>query len=1043
MIRWIIWSSMKYRLAVLAVAIALLGLGVDQLRYSPIEALPDFGPVRVELQTEALGLSPEEVEQLITNPMEQEFFNGMPWLHKIRSSSILGLSSVEMIFEPGANQVRARQVVQERLTMTPALPQVSKPPFVIQPTATTGRFMIIRLSSKELSLIELSVLARWKIRQRLLVVPGVSNVAIWGLRDRQLQVLVDPVRLQKNGVKLNDILRTAGNAMWSSPLTFVEASTPGTGGFIDTAHQRIAINHTQPIKTAQQLAQVPVEGADKLLTLGQVTDVVEMHQPLIGDAIAQGVPTVMLVVERFPRTSVAEVTREVERALDIMRPGLSGVDIDSKIFRAASYVESAYENLVGSLAIGIVLLVLLIGALFYDWRAAFTSVVTIALSFCAAWLVLLAFGATLNMMIIAGLVLAVAIVIDDSIVDVANIRQRLRQRRADGGSISAVDTIVAASLEMRVPILTALSIVIVLVVPVFTLGGVSGDFIRPLVLAYLAAVIVSMAVALTVAPALAFALLSRESLRYSESSLAQWLGRRYEALLRSVVERPALLLGAAAAVILGGCVTLPLLGRSTLAPTLVDRNIVVRMQSGPGTSLPAMRTLVIEASKEVQSIPGVAGVGAIIGRASTSDVVSNVDSAELLISVAKGANYDVTVAAIKAKIGGVAGLTSEVSTYPNLRIRELSADTEDDLVVRVYGRNYEVLLEKAATVAKSISEVSGVRSPKVIPPRVEPTIEVEVDIAKAAAKGVKPGDVRRAAATILSGVTAGTMFEEQKLFDVVVWGTPGARDSVTSISNVLVDAPGESQVRLGDVADVRIRPNSSRIKHDAVSRYVDVIAKVEGRGHAAVSREVKDRLKQISFPAEHHLEVLGEAAEREAARHKVLAFAIGALIAVYFLLQASFSSWRLASMFILLLALPLAGAALAAAIYYPSISVLSLLGGLAVVAVAVRGGIVLITGYQRLEQEGETFGLDLVLRGSRQRFGAIVLSTSAAALALVPLAVYGTVSGLEIVAPLATVILGGLLASALLNLFVLPAAYLRFALAAKRDVADRPVLQAA
>ena len=1031
---------------IIAVAAGLLAAGTVQLRDTTLEVLPDFGPVRVEVQTEALGLSPEEVENLITNPMENEFFNGIPWLAKLRSDSAPGVSAIEMIFEPGTDPVRARQVVQERLTMVPALPQVSKPPFVIQPTATTGRLMLIGLSSKELSLIDLSVLARWKIRQRLLSVPGVSNVSIWGFRDRQLQVLIDPHRLSKRGVSVDEVIRTAANAMWSSPLTYVEASTPGTGGFIDTANQRISVNHTQPIKTAKELAQVMIQGSDspRKRSLGQVAEIVETHQPLIGDAIVGGALGVMLVVERFPGASISRTTRDVERALDAMRPGLTGVEIDTTVYRAASFVESARANLAGSLAIGLVLLVLAIGAFLYNWRTALISIATIALSLGAAWLVLWAAGATLNLLIVAGLVMALAVIVDDSIVDVDAIRRRLAQRRAERGSTAAIDTIVAASLEIRGPLLWALAIVIASVVPVLVLGEVSGAFLRPLAFTYALAVLVSMVVALTATPALAVALLGRDSLPHAESPLAQWLGRGYAALLGACVRRPAWPLGAAAVVILGGLAVLPLLGGSSLAPALKDRDLVVRLKGAPGTSLPAMTRITGAMGKELASIPGIRGVGAHIGRASASDLVTDVNSAELWVSIDHTADYDGAVAAIGAAVHGYPGLRAEISAYPNLRIRELTAGPADELLVRVYGGKYDVLAAKAETVAKSIAQVAGVARPQVRLPVVEPTVEIEVVLSKAAARGVKPGDVRRAAATMLAGITAGNLFEEQKIFDVVVWADPDKRENLASIRNMLVETPdNDRQVRLGDVADVRVRPNPSVIKRDAVSRYIDVAAKVQGRSLAAVTSDVEARLAKIAFPIEHHVEVLGDTAERQSAQHRLLGYSIAAAIAVFFLLQACFASWRLAWLFLCLLALPLAGAALAAAMLGDAVSVLSLMGGLAVLAVAVRGGILQMSHYRRLEEAGAAFGPDLVLRGSRERFGAIATSTVASALALAPLLAYGVVAGLEIVTPLAAVVVGGLLGAAALNLFVVPALYLRFAprldaLSGRGDAAPLP-----
>jgi len=1025
--RWIVESSIKSRLLVIALAAGLLTLGVVQFGDTPIEALPDFGPVRVEVQTEAIGLSPEEVENLITNPLEQEFFNGIPWLHKLRSDSLSGLASIELVFEPGTHPIRARQVVQERLTMVPALPQVSQRPIVINPVATTGRLMFIGLSSKTASLIDVSVVARWKIRQRLLSVPGVSNVTMWGVRDRQLQVLVDMERLRRNDVPLQSIIRTAGNAMWSSPLTYVEASTPGIGGFIDTANQRIEIQHIQPIKGAKELGRVTIEGQERrAVTLGQVADVVENHQPLIGDAIIKDKPGVLLVVERSPEASILQVTKAVEEALDAMRPGLPGIEIDTTIFRAASFINLARENLAGALGAGVALLALLLLVYLQSWRAAFIGAAAIAVSLAAAWVVLLALGHTVNMMIVAGLVMALAVLVDDGIVDIENIKRRLRQRGA--GSDSALDTIVAASVEVRGPILTALAIVIVSIAPVLVLWELSGALVRPIVFSYALAVAVSMVVALTLTPAVAVMLLSRERPGSAEPLLSAGLASGYLALLGGLVRRPLALVVVAALITLGGLAAVSKLGGARLAPALQDRELLVRLEGTPGASLPAMTRIAAAASKELRSLPGVRNVGGHIGRASNSDKVISVDGADLWVSVDSRADYAATVGAIQRMFGeGYPGLRAIVTTYPEMRIREVTEGTDQDLVVRVYGRKYDVLRERAGQVAKAISDVAGVVDAQVRLPAVEPTVEVEVLVDKASAHGLKPGEVRRAAATMISGITAGTLFEEQKIFDVVVWGKPEKRGSLTDVRQLLVDTPKGSQVRLEEVADVSIRPNPSVIKHDAVARYVDVTANVRGRSVDAVTGDVRAKLQGMTFPIEHHVEVLGEAVERRTTQRYLLTYAVCGLIAVFFLLQACFSSWRLATLVFILLPVPLAGAALAASLLPAAPSILSLLGGLAVLAVAARGGILLIRHYQRLQrEEGEAFGPDLVLRGARQRFGASLLGTLAAVVVLLPLLVYGSVSGLEIVSPLAALVLGGLLVAALVNLFVLPALYLRF-----------------
>ncbi|MFL6188994.1 MAG: efflux RND transporter permease subunit [Actinomycetes bacterium] len=1027
MIRWIVGTSLRSRLPLTAVAVALIAVGIVRLGSFPVEALPEFMPTRVEVQTEAIGLSAEEVENLITNPMEQEFFNGMPWLDKIRSDSIPGLSSVEMIFEPGTDPMRARQVVQERLTMTPALPEVSKPPFVIQHVSSTSRLMMIGISSRELSLIDLSVLAHWTIRPRLLAVPGVANVSIWGLRDRQLQVRVDPQRLQRHGVTLDQIIATTGHALWASRLTFLEASTPGTGGFVDTANQRIEIQHTSPVKTAKDLAQVAVEGdLRRPLRLGDVAQVVEDHQPLVGDAMDEGAPGLMLVVERFPGTSVVDVTHEIEGTLDAMRPGLAGVDIDTTVFRPATFIETALGNLSKRLALGLLLLALVLGAVLVGWRAALLCAAAILSSLAVAVLVLSLLGVSLNLIIVAGLVMALAIVIDDAVIDADGIRRRLRRDGPDGQREPASAAILASAVALRGPLMVATVIAVLSVLPVLVVGQVTGSFLRPLALSYALAILASMLVALTVTPALSLALSSGAAPGRLKSTPLRWLEARYTALLARLFHRPAPLYAAVALLLVAAVAVLPLLGGRPLVPTLQDRDLLIHWQAAPGTSLTEMNRITARATRELRTIPGVRDVGVHVGRASTSDMVVGVSEGDFWISIDPRADYDATATAVTRVAGAYPGLRPEVLTYPDQRLRQVAATgTQAPLVVRVYGNDYRVLGAKAQEIAQLIAGVDGVSGPSVKLPAQEPAVEVEVAVTKAASHGIKPGDIRRAAAHVLSGTIAGTLFEQQKVFDVVVWGVPAKRDSLTDIHQLLIDTPSGRQVRLDDVADVRIRPNPMDIKHDAVSRYVDVVADVRGRSLGSVTREVQGLLRQVTFPLEHHSEILGDFAQQQRDRRRTLSWFLAAAIATFFLLQACFASWRLASLLFVLLPVAMAGGVLAAALAGDAMSTVALMGLLAVLALAVRGGILQLRHYRDLELEG---GVDaaVVVLGARQRFGPTVTAALATALALGPLLVLGGSAGLEIARPLAMVILGGLATTMLVNLFVLPILYLRF-----------------
>ncbi len=528
MMRWIVGSSLKFRRLIVAVAAALLVFGVLQLDQMRRDVLPEFSRTTVEVQTEALGLSAEEVEQLITVPLEQDLLNGIAFLEEIESASIPGLSSVVMTFEPGTSVLDARQVVAERLTQAVAaagLPQVAKPPQMIQPVSSTGRVAMVKLSSEELTPTETSLLARWKIAPRLLGVEGVANVSIWGFRDRQLQVLVDPEELSSMDVTLNQVIRTAGNALEVSPLSFLEASSPGVGGFIDTLNERIHIFHEQAISTPRELEQVPIEDVEgnapiaggSTLTLGDVSDVVEDHQPLIGDAQCGGAQCVLLVIEKFPDANTPEVTAGIDEALGAMAPGLNGLQMDTSLYRPAEFIDASFENTGWALLIAGILVLLVLGAFFFDWRSALISAVSIVMSLGAAWLVLYFTDTTVNTMVLAGLVMALVVVIDDAIADLSNVALRLREGREDGGGAPAWEFILDASLEMRRTLLYATLIVAAALLPAFFLEGDAGAFLPPIATTYLLAVGASMLVALTVTPAMAMMLLRTSSLRAEPS----------------------------------------------------------------------------------------------------------------------------------------------------------------------------------------------------------------------------------------------------------------------------------------------------------------------------------------------------------------------------------------------------------------------------------------------------------------------------------------------------------------------------------------------
>ena len=1041
MISSIVRSSLKFQFLVLTIALTLVAFGVTQFRGMPVDVLPEFSPPYVEIQTEALGLSAEEVEQMITVPMEQDLLAGVAWLDVIRSESVPGLSSILVYFEPGTDLYRARQMVAERLSQAAvAIPNVSQPPTMIQPLSSQSRFMIVSLSSEELSLIELSVLARWTITPQLMGVPGVAHVAIWGNRDRQLQILVDPAELHEQGVALDTVVETAGNSLWVSSLSFLEASSPGTGGFIDTPNQRLNVWHVLPISSPEELAQVPVVDSEGL-RLQDVSNVVEDHPLLIGDAVVNESPNLLLVIEKLPGMNTLDVTRGIEEELAAMQPGMPGVKFDATLFRPATFIEMAIANLSRTLVVSALLVILVLGIFLYGWRTALISIAAVVMSLFAALFVLYLRGATLNAMVLAGLAVALGIVIDDAVVDIQRIMQRLRENRQQGGLKSAATIILETAGETRGALFFATLITLLTVVPVFFMQGVSGSLFQPLALTYVLAVIGSMVVALTVTPAMSMILLSRTDLEIKPSPVASRLQTGYERNLSRTVKSPALANIAIVVLIVAAIVAIPFLRQGQTIPTFQEPYLSVKFEGAPGTSHPEMTRIVTRASEELRSIPGVSNVGAHVGRAIFGDQTVNVNSAELWVSIDPKANYEATVTAVEDVVNGYAGLRREVRTYVQQTLTNQQPTATTDITVRLYGEDHATLQAEAAKLRDAIAKVNGAADPRVIRTAEEPSLEIEVDLASAQKYGVRPGDVRRAAAILVSGIHVGSIFEEQKIFDVVVWSQPELRQNVSDIENLLIDIPSGEQIRLGEVADVRMVSSPTVIRREAVSPYLDIVFNAEGRSVAAVAADADKAVKGFAFPLEYHAEVLNNDAQQRGALQGVLVAGIVAILGIYLLLQASFRSWKLALAAFITLPAALAGGVMADLLGNGGMISLGLVAGcVAVAGITLRNSIMLFSHYQHLEEKsGEEFGPELVMRGSRERLSAILMTALATGLAFLPFVLFGNIAGHEIIRPIAIVVIGGLVTSTWLNLFAMPALYLRFGASREADLVLQPM----
>jgi len=1033
MFRWIVGKSLKFRYLVLAIAVGLMYFGIKQIQKMPVDVFPEFAPPMVEIQTISLGLSAEEVESLVTVPLEN-VLAGVPGMDVMRSKSVPDLSAIKMYFKPGTDLFLARQMVNERIiTVAPTLPSWASPPVMLPPLSATSRMMKIGISSKTRSVIDLSMITYWTIQQRIKRVPGVANVAIWGERLQMLNVNVVPELMRKYKVTLNEVMEATADALDVGLFQFSEGHHIGSGGWIDTPNQRLQVRHTPPVVqkydqvTTEALANVPLAVRNgKQLLLKDVAEVVIDHQPMVGEGIVNDGIGLMCIVEKFPWGNTLQVTKAVEEAIDALRPGLPDVDIDTAIFRPATFIEMAIHNLTNALYIAAVLVILILFAFLFEWRTALISCTAIPLSLMTAMMVLYLRDTTINTMVLAGLVIALGAVVDDSIVDVENIVRRIRQHRKEGRKVPMARVILEASYEVRHAIIFSTFIEVGALLPVFVMEGLSGAFFKPLAVSYSIAIVASTCVALTVTPALSFLLLRNVPLEHRESPLTKWLQRTYQALLAKIVKKPVTAYATVGVFALAGILIWPRLGQSLL-PDFKERDFLMHWLTKPGTSWPEMQRICIQSANELLSIPGVLNLGSHIGQALIMDEVVGMYFAEHWVSVSPKVDYDKTLAKIHEVVDGYPGIFRDVQTYLKERIREVLTGTSDAIVVRIFGRDLDILTQKATEVRDALSKIDGIIDLHMSFQEKIPQIEVKVDLVKAHKYGLKPGDVRRAATTQVALEEAGDIHIANRTYDVNVWSIPAARRSLTDIKNLLIDTPGGGHVRLEEVADVRVAPTPNVVNREHLARRMDVDANVRGRPLGAVYEDVKAALAKIEFPREYYPVLLGEYTERLAVQQKMRITALIAMIAIFFFLQISFKSARLAAISFVLLPTALVGGVLAAWLGDGIISLGSIVGFLTILGIAARNGILMINHFQHLEEfEGEKFGPGLVLRGARERLAPILMTASTTGLALIPLVIAGAIPGNEIEHPMAIVILGGLITSTLLNLFVVPSLYLKF-----------------
>lgn len=1034
MLQAIVRFALRHRFVVLALAVALLGYAVYGLvAHARYDVFPEFAPPEVDVRTRAPGLSPEQVEVLVTRPVEYALV-GVKGIASLRSTSIQGLSLVTVVFDPSTDVFRARQLVGERLAgLGGTLPATAEAPLMMPLTSSTSVVLVLGLTSKTRSLMAQRTLADWTVRPRLLAVPGVAKVATFGEGEREIRIAFRPERLVAHHLALEDLEAAARRA------TAVKGA-----GVIVTANQRLVVRVEGPAPTAEDVAGTVVAWeAGRALTLGDVAEVKAAPAVPIGAAAIGGEPGMMIVVSAQYGANTVDVTRGIEAALAELAPTLQAAEVTlhPDLFRPADFIETAVGNLERSLWVGAVLVVLVLLLFLFDLRTAAISLTAIPLSLLTAVVVLGRLGYSLDTLTLGGLAIAIGEVVDDAVIDVENILRRLRENRASTAPRPPLRVVFDASLEVRSAVIYATFAVILVFVPILALPGVAGRLFSPLGIAYVSAILASLVVALTVTPALAFVLLARRRrLPEREPPVMRWVKAGYVRILGGVERHPAPIVGAVLLVTAGGFALVPSL-RTAFIPRLHENHYIVHMATLPGTSLETSLRLGGRVARELSALPFVRRVAQRAGRADEADDVlgSHESEIDVDLSLGGGLTPEAALARIRQVLARFPAANFSVNGFLEERIDETVSGEVSAVVADVYGDDLGAIAGEAGRVAALLRGIDGARDVSVVSPPGAPQVVVRLRPEALRRWGLAPADVLGAASTAYEGAVVGQVHPGDRLFDVVLVLDDAVRTRPEAVRELPIRNRGGSWVRLGQVADVYQAAGRYSILHRGARRVQTVTANVAGRSAASLVAEAKRRLAERGpLPKGVYVEWTGAAKEQAAFQQSLLVNAALAGLGIVLLLALVLRSGK--NLLLVLLDLPFAlvGGLAAARLTGGVLSIGALVGFVTVFGITLRNAIMLVSHFEHLVAvEGESWGPAAALRGASERVVPILMTALVTALGLLPLALGRAAAGRELEGPMAIVILGGLVTSTALNLLVLPTLALRFGrFAPEGDVLD-------
>ncbi len=1023
--RTIVEFCLRFRWVVLFAALGLTLLGLLAVIHAPYDVFPEFGQPTITVVTNAAGLAPRQIEALVTTPVE-DAVNGIPGLSTLRSQSMEGLSVVTAVFHGSTNVYLDQQLVSQRLgPLGATLPSGAKP--VIAPLqSSTGVALSIGLTAPRLSRMQLTEIARWTIRPALLAVPGVSKVVIFGARPEQLQVQFNPSRLIALHTGLNQ-LTTAAAA----------ASAVRGAGVIDTPNQQLFLmSHGQATTPAALAGSLFLRRDHLSVTLGEVARVVEGSPPPIGSARVGTKPGLVLVVGSQYGANTLKATRGLDHALATLAPLLKrdGIIVQPNGLRPASFIDAALRDVLKSLGAGGVLIFVVLYLALRNWRTAVISFAAIPLSLLAAALVLTWLGFSLNTLSLGGLAIALGEVVDDAVVGVENIHRRLRENHRLAQPRSALAVMLGATLEVRKAVIFATFSVVLIFLPILHLSGVAGRLFRPLALAYMFAILSSLAVALTVTPALALLLLGHAPLDPDDPPLLAKAKRSYSRMLAFVDRHPRAVFAAVAVLVLGGLAGVPAL-RTRFLPQFNENDLIVHFETAPGTSVAATTRVGERAIGIMERMPEVAHVVMHVGRAHLSNGNALTNKAEIDVGLSAKGNADSAAAKRKilAAVRGAPGVRWWANTFLTERIHETLSGVTAPVVVTIFGRRLAALNEDARRIAAVLRQVPGAAGVRIQAPPGTPELSIRLDRAALTRCGFTPAEVLRAIQTSYSGQTVGRVYTAGLSFPIVVVLPPALRADPAAVGNVPLVSPSGLVVRLAALAHIRERSGQSVILHRGAQRVQLVTANVSGSAGRFVSL-ARRRLASVTLASGDYLRVGGTATASSQARAELLLNFGLAMAAILALLFIALRDARTVGLLTVNLPFALVGGIAAIGVARLPVSLGAAVGFVTVFGITLRNAIMLLSHYRTLVlEEGHPWNRETAELGAMHRLAPILMTASVTALGLLPLAVRAHVAGQEIEGPMAIVILGGLFSSTALTLLVLPTLSLRFA---RFDAAD-------